>query len=696
MAITKADVAAISYGAFVTLLLSCTMVVAGLKAGITPGVSPLVVLCGWGAFKKASRGAAGSRFLNLAQVAGSAGMAIVSGVIFSEPLLQVLHLNLAQASLSEQGVPGDLQKMPWKDAQALMAEHGLAIPPVSITTTMLACVAGSLIGYGFVGLATRKFLSDPTLPAPEARACMSMINAAVAEASQRPRLGRSLVLSICSSFAVRIMAQLSLMVKEVVLWTTALGDRTFAIDVPLDNGPLYVGIGGLLTLPTALLTFAGAFVRLIGDFLLARVDSEAPLAGDFPADSMRWVGGGAMTVAVVYSLLKFLGVRRKAPGTEGDDNAGEDDSLLDIGKVLRNVLAACVAAGLAMLAIWLFAVDGFNAFSVSMLLAILVMAMLMVPLGAILSLQIGSSSSPVSGTVFVTTLVLCGVALMTGRDSIDNVPVITALLVAACVAVCAANDVSQDYKTLQLCGLAPKEGFLSQIVGLLVGCVVVPVSLYVAANAFGLGTARLPAPQGQMFATLIDGLLIEEHLPWYPITIGLVVGVLAVALDVVGGRFGLQLPAMAFAVGIYLSPETGVGILIGSLFRHAGERCRARRDGGRHGDAEQTHECILASAGMITGSAFLDLALGVAVLFGFNPEWLSVLSSTGEAGKAPIPAFVTNALAVIGIVFLGWILFYNSLHGASGDPGCAECECSRTSDSAAPANADSEATPQEA
>ena len=35
----------------------------------------------------------------------------------------------------------------------------------------------------------------------------------------------------------------------------------------------------------------------------------------------------------------------------------------------------------------------------------------MVALGAIMSLQIGSSASPVSGTIFVSTLVICLVAL---------------------------------------------------------------------------------------------------------------------------------------------------------------------------------------------------------------------------------------------------------------------------------------------
>mmetsp|Transcript_27802 Transcript_27802/g.89446 ORF Transcript_27802/g.89446 Transcript_27802/m.89446 type:complete len:111 (+) Transcript_27802:196-528(+) len=84
---------------------------------------------------------AGCRFCRSLRRASSAGMAIVSGVIFSEPLLQILYLTSAQQSLREQGVEGDLKTMPWKDAQELMAAHGLSIPPVSIPTNILAMIA---------------------------------------------------------------------------------------------------------------------------------------------------------------------------------------------------------------------------------------------------------------------------------------------------------------------------------------------------------------------------------------------------------------------------------------------------------------------------------------------------------------------------------------------------------------------------
>jgi putative OPT family oligopeptide transporter len=651
----KSDHKAIAFGLLVTALLSSTMVVAGLKAGITPGVSPLVILCAWGAFAAASRGTGGKRFLNLAQVAGSAGMAVVAGVIFPAPLLQHLHLSRAEETLRGLGISDDLRAMPWADAKALLAEHGLSIPPIDIPTMMIVCLAGALIGYGFVGLATRKFLTDPTLPAPEARACETMIGTATADSAQRPKLRISLVLGLTASFIAPLLAHIGAAKEHVVLYTKQLGDRSFTLDLPFT--PIYIGIGGLLTLATALLVFAGSFLRLIGDFALASIAPASDLALSFPSNSMRWVGGGAMTVAVAYSLVKFMGPRVAAAG------AALDSSLLDVPPKTKRLLGLAIAAGVAILATWLFATDGVGTFAFAMIAAVLVMALLMVTLGAILSLQIGSSASPVSGTIFVTTLVLCLVALAVGRQSVDDVPLLMALLVGACVAVCTANDSSQDYKTLQLCGVAPREGFTAQLLGLLVGCIVVPLSLYVAHEAYGLGTNQLTAPQGQMFATLVDGLLLQESLPWTPILLGLAVGVAAVTMDIMAGKRGLQLPAMALAVGIYLPAYLGIGILIGSLCRYFGERARETDTGRR----ERTHECILAAAGLITGAAALDLLLGVGVLFGFDIASLAIFSSAGKEGLIPIPGTLTTISALGGIAFLGWILFQNARVGTSGE-----------------------------
>ena len=152
---------------------------------------------------------------------------------------------------------------------------------------------------------------------------------------------------------------------------------------------------------------------------------------------------------------------------------------------------------------------------------------------------------------------MCLLAMAWGRNDLTDVELLRNILTGACVAVSSANDSSQDYKTLQLCGIPPRVGFIAQLIGGLAGTIVVPCALYVADDAYGLGTERLIAPQGQMFATLIDGLLIAGAVPIKPVAVGLAIGVVGVLAEIFASRKGIQIPAMAMAVGLYLPAELG-------------------------------------------------------------------------------------------------------------------------------------------
>lgn len=615
----------LAVGTIVTLVLSGTLVIAGLKAGILPGTSPLVILFAWGAFARYITKDTGREFLNTAQVAGSAGVAVTAGVIFTAPVIQILYRD-------KFGSESD-------------------IPPVDVPTLIYLSIAGALIGFGFVGFGARKFLSDPTLPAPEARSCHTMIEAAVASPSKRPNLYISMFAGLLASAMAPFLSKVRVATSHIILHSNQPEDGMPAVDRPfefvLPFEPIFMGIGALLTLSTAILVFGGSLLRLIGDYILASVDPGSPIANDFPEISMKWIGGGAMTVAVVYSLVRLFSI--STPKADSDENG---QSVLAISRGHRITQALAIAAGFLMIAAWLWEKDGFTSFSISMMIAILVCCGLMVVLGALLSLQIGSSASPVSGTVFVTILVLCIIAIITDRRQIEDVMLIVPLAVAACVAICAANDSSQDFKTLQLCGLPIQKGFLPQIVGLLAGCIAVPIVLFIADKAYGLGTEELTAPQASLFATVLDALLLQEGgiaSSWKPIAVGVTIGVLAVIAEIVGKRRGMQLPSMAFAVGIYLPHYLGVGIMIGAIARFIGDRGQKQRA-----------ESILAAAGLIAGAALFELLIGgLIVVENINERF--VLSS--EAKR--------NVVAMLGIATLCAIIFFNSRPKASSDDATA-------------------------
>jgi len=438
----------------------------------------------------------------------------------------------------------------------------------------------------------------------------------------------------------------------LVLFTRSFGadGRLFEVKMPLS--PTYIGIGGLLTLSTAISTASGAFVRLVGDAAVAPLTGDS--AANFPANTMRWVGGGAMTVGVVFSLIKFMSPVR------ADENADNGDiSLLEIPQQIMLFLYGSIAAGVMLVGSGIVILEKEDlVYGAVMLLTIFIMASLMVQLGAILSLQIGSSASPVSGTVFVTTLTICLVSLLYRSTRGSTVPVlesiegISYMLVTACVAVSSANDASQDYKTLQLGGVAPRDGFIAQILGLAVGAITVPLSYWLAHTSYGLGTEQLPAPQGELFATIIQGVLVDQVIPWYPVFIGLGIGVVAVGIEVIASSRGAVLPAMAFAVGLYLPPALGVGIVWGAGFRYYGEQVH-KQDTGKE---ERTYESILTAAGMITGGAFLDLIMGILIFSGVSPSLLD-LGFFSEKSDTPV------LLSFLGLMILGWLLYYNSRYG---------------------------------
>ncbi len=627
-------------GLLISVVLSAALVIPAAKAGITPGVSPLVVLFGWVLFG-AVMGPRLKRFLAIAQVTGSAGAAVTAGVVFTAPIIQVLY-----------------------------AELGLDVPPVDWAVLIVGSVAGSLLGFGFVGLATRRFLTDPRLPAPEAVAADRLIATAVENPDQRPRLLPSLFAGLVSGAAVGAMSLLE-WVEEVAA-RAHIEFRNMTIELPVHVAPIYIGIGALLTLPTALLIFAGGAVNAV---TIAYAASEA-----MPDTTFRWVGGAAMVVAVLYSLVAYVieGRGQRAASERGAGGAGagdagaggagaggagaggagavsahdrttavlaaaaRDTSLLEQSPRIKAMLYASIAAGTVLLLVMMSMVGDVPPTAIAAMGAVaFVLVFLLSGLGGLLSLQVGSSASPVSGTVFMGMLVLSITALNVGLADISGVVFLVPIVVAACVAICAANDSSQDYKTMQLNGFTVSDGFVGQLLGLLGGAVAVPLALWVAHNAYTLGSDKLNVPQASFFGTVLKSLFLDAEIPWGPVGVGAALGVVAVVVEVIGKARGMILSSLAFAVGIYLPAYIGVGIMLGALARFVATfKVQA-----------STHEGILAAAGIITGDALAALIIGIFIIAGVDVEaW-----GPGEGG-----AFGKTAAQVFVGIFLG-IVWLNYL-----------------------------------
>jgi len=150
----------------------------------------------------------------------------------------------------------------------------------------------------------------------------------------------------------------------------------------------------------------------------------------------------------------------------------------------------------------------------------------------------------------------------------------------------------------------------------------------------GIGSADLPAPQGQLMATVINGIL-TQRLPWNLIFLGIFT---ALTLELCG------IKSLPFAVGVYLPLSTTSPIFIGGLIKKIVDW----KTGAKDDSESEASSGMLFSSGLIAGGALAGLA--VAAVAGFG--WTTALD-LGEKflGKGFRAGTVTQLVS--GMLFAG-------------------------------------------
>jgi putative OPT family oligopeptide transporter len=126
--------------------------------------------------------------------------------------------------------------------------------------------------------------------------------------------------------------------------------------------------------------------------------------------------------------------------------------------------------------------------------------------GVILSETIGRTNwSPLSGMTLIAVTILIVISSGLG----DAAAIVSSVMVgaAACVAMAQATDLMLDLKTGYLVGAIPRRQQTAQFLGSWLGPIVIMALIIVLHQAYGMGSERLPAPQGQALASMVSGIL---------------------------------------------------------------------------------------------------------------------------------------------------------------------------------------------
>ena len=168
-----------------------------------------------------------------------------------------------------------------------------------------------------------------------------------------------------------------------------------------------------------------------------------------------------------------------------------------------------------------------------------------------------------------------------------------------CIAIALAGDMAQDLKTGALLGATPRSQQISELIGVVAASLRASAVLFLLHSAYTIGSPALPAPQAQLMATLVTGVM-EGDLPWALMLLGAALALAAEAAGVV---------SLAFAIGLYLPVTTSAPLIFGGLLRGWFAR--------RSGDADPQTSSLFAS-GLIAGDALMGIGLAGLVVIGWS------------------------------------------------------------------------------
>ena len=132
-------------------------------------------------------------------------------------------------------------------------------------------------------------------------------------------------------------------------------------------------------------------------------------------------------------------------------------------------------------------------------------------------------------------------------------------------------------------------------------------------ETYGFASGQLAAPQANAMAAVIDPLMNGVGAPWLLYAIGAVIAIVLTFLKV---------PALAFALGMFIPLELNTPLLVGGAINwYVTSRSKEKSVNEARGE-----KGTLIASGFIAGGALMGVVSALLRFSGYNPineEWLA-------------------------------------------------------------------------
>jgi len=267
------------------------------------------------------------------------------------------------------------------------------------------------------------------------------------------------------------------------------------------------------------------------------------------------------------------------------------------------------------------------------LLIVLVISFLFTTVAANAIAIVGTN--PVSGMTLMT-LILSSI-ILTSVGLKGSSGMVAALIIGGvvCTALSMAGGFITDLKIGYWLGSSPIKQERWKFLGVLVSALTVGFVIMILNETYGfVGDGALVAPQANAMAAVIQPLMDQQPAPW---TLYIVGAILALVLTMI------KVPALAFALGMYIPLELNTPLLVGGLIAHF---VSTRSKDEKINNARRERGTLIAS-GFIAGGALMGVISAILRWQGLNwvnYEWV-------ESHSAELLGIVMFALLCVYMIW---------------------------------------------
>ncbi len=519
----------------------------------------------------------------------------------------------------------------------LPALYILKLDPHPLQSTFI-CLAGGCMGVLFLIPLRRYFVRDThgQFPYPEATAITEVLVTGEKGGSQAKLLLQATFLSGIYDFFVTTFHVWSEVINfRFVPMVDKIATRAKVV-FQFDAVAFILGLGYVMGLRSSMILCAGGvlsnfvivpLVWTIGQGMPDMVIAPGAIPiSEMSADQIfrsyaRFVGVGAIATAGIFAIVKSLkvvagslGVAMRAfRGGEGGQLERTDRDM-SVMSILIGVIVSAIGTAI------LFATLGTSPLVV--VIGLIVAVFFSFFFTSVAALCIATTArNPVSGMTMLTIIVSSVVLLQFGLSGTTGMFFVMMIAGMVCTALSVSGQTITDLKAGYWLGSTPWRQERVKFIGVIASAVAAALTIAVLSKVYVFGEADpgdtrklLDAPQAAIMKALVEGFMSHDPIPYVLFGAGAMITVMMEMLGV---------PALIFALGMYLPLYLNSPALVGGILAHFIDK-RANREGGARGRSRRERGIVIASGLMAGGALGGVIGAAMRLIPGYEESWIQL------------------------------------------------------------------------